>query len=263
MHRRDFHACCALGALSLTQRHAFAAEEKWGNLSATFLYDGEPPPRQELTIDKDKSFYKAPVFDESLVVDPKSKGIANVVIWLDLHKEDPPPAIHESYSKLANEDVAVEALQGNISRRVTLVTLDQTLLIRNTEPIGHNLKWDSFHNTPFCDLIPAGGSSKKRLSKPETRPMPVACNIHPWETGWLLVRDNPYMAVTAATGKLQIKNLPIGKHTFALWHELPGWIKEFKRDGKVEKLDKGGRLSINIKPGDNDLGEIVFKPARR
>jgi hypothetical protein len=70
------------------------------------------------------------------------------------------------------------------------------------------------------------------------------------------------MAVSTSQGKLQIKNLPVGKHTFVLWHELPGWVKEFKRDGKVEKTNNG-KLTINIKPGDNDLGEIFIKPERR
>jgi hypothetical protein len=273
MLRREFHACCALGVLSLSQRHLFAAEEKsaeraeekakWGDLSATFLYDGEPPPRKELVIDKDKSFYKDPIYDESLVVDAKTKRVANVVAWLSLGKENQPLAIHEYYAKLAKEDVVVETLQGNISQRITLITTEQTLLIRNTEPIGHSYKFDTFRNSVFCDLLPTGGSTKVRLTKPEVRPMPVACSIHPWESGFILARDNPYMAVSTIQGKLRIKNIPVGKHTFLLWHELSGFIKEFKRDGKAEKLDKGGRLTIDIKPGDNNLGEIVFKPERR
>lgn len=264
MHRRHFHACCALTAIALADC-AVAKEEKtdqWGTLTATFLYDGEPPPREELLVDKDKGYYKDPVYDESLVVDPQTKGVANVVIWLYLGKDEPLPAIHESYAKQASEEVAIEALGGNISRRVTLMTIEQTLLIRNTEPIGHNLKWDSFSNTAFCELIPANGSSKKRLTKMESRPMPVACNIHAWESGWLLVRNNPYMAVSTSTGKLQIKHLPVGKHTFVLWHELPGYISEFKRDGKVEQW-KHGKLTVDIKPGANDLGQLVFEPKRR
>lgn len=264
MHRRQFHACCAIGAMTITSRHVYSADDdaKWGHLTATFVYDGDPPPRRELLIDKDKSFYKDPVYDESLVVDPKTKGIANVVAWLYLGKNDSPPSIHESYAKLAKEDVVVETLQGNISRRITLVTTEQTLLIRNTEPIGHNYSFNTFSNRVYCDLLIPGSLTKSRLTKAESRPMPVACSIHTWESGFILARDNPYMAVSTSEGKLQINNLPVGKHTFVLWHELPGYIKEFKRDGKVEKAEYG-RLTIDIKPGENDLGEIVFKPERR
>jgi len=117
-------------------------------------------------------------------------------------------------------------------------------------------------NYGFSELIPAGGTVKRKFTKEDRSPSAVACNIHPWESGWLLIRDNPYMAVSSNHGKLQIKNLPVGTHTFVLWHELAGFIKEAKRKGVAQEF-KSGRVTVEIKPGDNDLGEFVIKPKHR
>lgn len=83
-----------------------------------------------------------------------------------------------------------------------------------------------------------------------------------WMSGYLLVLDHPYMAVSDKQGKLQIKNLPVGTHTFVLFHELTGFIREAKRKGEVQEF-KFGRLTVDIKPGDNDLGEFVIKPEKK
>lgn len=235
------------------------AEQEWGNLSATFLYDGEPPEPRKLKIDKDTGFVKGPMFDPSLVVDPKTKGVANVVTWLYLARGEEAPPIHASYAELAKQDVVLETRNAQIEPHVVTLWLPQTLVVKNSDPIGHNRKGDFFANPAWSDLSPGDATFKKRMYKEERRPMPLACNIHPWESGYLLIRNNPYMAVSDTQGKLLIKNIPAGKRTFILWHELLGFVKEPKRGGEVHKLEYG-RLTVDIKPGDNDLGQFVIKP---
>jgi hypothetical protein len=41
-----------------------------------------------------------------------------------------------------------------------------------------------------------------------------------------LVLDHDLAAVTDASGQFMIKNLPPGKHSFMVWHEIPGWLKK-------------------------------------
>ncbi len=43
-------------------------------------------------------------------------------------------------------------------------------------------------------------------------PMPIACNIHPFMKAWLLVKDDPSLAVTAEPGEFEIHNLPAEEH---------------------------------------------------
>ena len=95
---------------------------------------------------------------------------------------------------------------------------------------------------------------------PETLPTRVVCNIHPWMLGYVLIRDNPYMAKTDATGKFTIKNLPVGKWQFQVWHERAGYLQNATIAGKDAGW-KRGRFEIEIKAGENHLGEVKV-PAR-
>jgi hypothetical protein len=68
-------------------------------------------------------------------------------------------------------------------------------------------------------------------------------------TGYLLVRDNPYMAVTAKDGSFEIKNLPEGELEFQVWHEVPGIleVRDWKR----------GRFKFTVEAEKTrDLGTI-------
>jgi hypothetical protein len=87
----------------------------------------------------------------------------------------------------------------------------------------------------------------------------MECSIHGWMHGFLLVRDSPYMAVSDASGKLTMSKLPAGNWTFRIWHERRGHVRKFVQDGKPIELPRQG-WSSEVKPGENDLGEILLKP---
>jgi hypothetical protein len=74
--------------------------------------------------------------------------------------------------------------------------------------------------------------------------------------GYVVVRDNPYTAITDQAGKFTIKNLPAGELEFQAWHENAGYLEakpEWKR----------GRFTLKIADGKaSDLGTIKVKPAR-
>jgi len=65
--------------------------------------------------------------------------------------------------------------------------------------------------------------------KPESFPFMISCDFHPWMKGYWLVVDHPYAALTSKDGKFEIDQLPVGVHTFKIWHERPGYLeKSFK-----------------------------------
>jgi hypothetical protein len=87
--------------------------------------------------------------------------------------------------------------------------------------------------------------------------------IHPWMRGYLVLRDEPYIAKTDQDGKFAIENLSSGAHTFQFWHERSGYVREFTFSlrGQPDSATKRGRADVAIRPGDNDLGTIKLKPA--
>ena len=233
----------------------------WGNLKGKFVFDGTAPEAEKLVINKDVAVCgKHMLVDESLLVS-KDGGIANVVVALYLKPGAKGPAVHESYKDSAKTAVELDNLNCRFAPHVTLVRTSQPLVIKNGDTVGHNTKADLLKNKPFNDLIPAGGSLTKSLTSEEILPMQVSCSIHPWMRGYLVVRDDPYMVISAEDGTFEIKNVPAGKHTFRAWQESAGYVQKVKLGGKATDWARG-RFDVEIKDGaDVDLGEIKVPAA--
>ena len=232
--------------------------QPWGDLSATFVYDGELPKEVRLQITKDVEFCgKFHVVDESLVVNAENKGIPNVFAYLYLGRTDEPPKPHPSYDATAKASVKLDNNCCRFDPHVLLLRTTQTLLLGNSDEIGHNCKIDTLTNPPINYTIPAKGKLEHKFLLAERLPARVSCSIHPWMSAWLLIRDNPYMAVSDGNGKLVIKSLPVGKWTIQFWHEKAGYVSELTQGGKKAEW-KRGRLEIEIKPGENNLGAVTL-----
>lgn len=241
----------------------------WGNLKGQFLFDGTPPTPAPAKITKDKECCgKHNIVDESLVVNPESKGIRNVILYLypetsrtrSRTRQATQIAVHPSYRESEKAEIRLDNLKCRFDPHVVLLRTTQTLLIANSDPIGHNTKIDTFKNDPINYTIASGGTLKHQFPNAERMPSRVSCSIHPWMIGWVLVRDNPYMAVTDTDGKFEIKNLPVGSWQFMFWHEKAGYVDQVTIDGEPQEWKKG-RVVLTIKAGDNDLGAIKVKPA--
>ena len=252
------HLLCLvlIGLLSATTVGA----AQWGDLSGTFLYDGPVPVAQPISITKDIAFCgKHKVVNEELVIG-SGGGLKNVVLYLYLKRGSDKPAVHESYAKTAKAEVVLDNDKCRFEPHIVLLRTTQTLVVGNKDAVGHNTKIDMFNNPSINPIIPAGSQLKQQFAVPERLPSTVSCSIHPWMTARLIITDNPYFAVTDENGKFEIKNLPVGEWTFQVWQEKSGYVSEVTQDGKATSWRRG-RVTVNIKPGSNDLGIIKVKPS--
>ena len=239
----------------LTLAAAPAMAQEWGNLKMRFLLDGTPPPAKKLDITKDTDFCgKFDLKEETFTVG-KGGELANVVVYLS-PKLGSKPKIHPSYEELLKQEVKIDNSKCRFEKHVTFIRTGQKLVIGNVDPMGHNTKADFFNNKSFNDLIPAKSSITKVFDKAEATPSNISCSIHPWMAAHLLILDHPYAAISNEKGELEIKNLPVGKHTFTVWHE-PRFV------AKITGVDlkRGGKWDIEIKAGDNDKGDLKI-PAK-
>ncbi len=234
---------------------------EWGNLKGRFVYDGPSPERAVLTINKDPEFCgKHSPKSERLIVHPKDRGLANVVIWLDL-KASEKVAIHQSYSESASAPVRLSNRGCRFDPHVCVLRPGQTLLIENPDQVDHNTAAGLDRNSPFNHVTAAGQSVKhNKFERSEKLPAQIQCSIHPWMTGWLVVKDHPYVAVTDEHGRFEIKNLPVGEHTFVSWHEQPNYLQEVSRGGEKQSW-KNGKVTLKISPQPLDLGEVKIAPS--
>lgn len=248
--------CCALALVAAASNSALA-QGNWGDLSGTFVLSGDVPKPIPAKIDKDVEVCgKHKLVDEWLVVGP-NKGIKNIVVYLFLKEGEKAPTAHKDYEMTAKGSVVLDNENCRFEPRVALLRTTQTLVVGNKDPIAHNTKIEFIDNISVNPLIPAGASLKQPLfPKTERLPSNVSCSIHPWMQAKVLIRDNPYFAVTDDQGKFAIKNLPEGKWTIQFWHESAGFLaKELKKDGKPLTWTKG-RTEVTITPKGVDLGKI-------
>lgn len=249
-----------LSMLGLIVAWAGAANaEDWGTLKGRFVYGGDPPAATKLKADKDPEVCGAhELFQESLVVDPSTKGIANVIMFLHLERGDKAPPIHPDFAATPAE-ARIDNVGCRFEPHVLVVRSGQPMIIGNKDPVGHNTKIDSIKNAQINPIVAANSEIKHKLAKEERMPVRVSCSIHTWMQAWIVVKDSPYATASKADGSFEIANLPVGKWTFQVWQEANSGtnITQVERGGKSEAWKKG-RVELEIKPGDNDLGEIVI-----
>ena len=231
------------------------AQAEWASVSGTFVYGGDAPEAKLLKPSKDKQFCgKDKIPNEKLLVDPDSKGIRDIVIYV----RKKPKAIHPQFAADAGDQVRIDNSQCRFEPHVLLLRTTQTLVVGNLDTIGHNSKIDTFGNAPINPIVPAGGNIKHQFKESERLPAKVSCSIHPWMSAILVIKDHPYMAVTDPDGNFTIDNLPQGeKLELQFWHEAAGYVKNIA-EAPVE-ISKKGRTKITL-TGNLNLGTMTVDP---
>lgn len=250
-------------------------EPHLGALSGRFVYDGEPPVPKDLYswidgIDIPRAQRPGPdgrysgvegvareflqhkirpkTTDSTLLVG-KDGGIANVIVsvvskdipWTPPKGEQPP--------------VTIRLKDGNYAPRFTAVLIGQPLLVENHDPVAFHFSAifvGASNPSVNWMLRPGAIDTPQRLifREPERNPSPYRSNIGPWATGFLLVRGNPFVAISQPDGSFSMPNLPPGEWEFRAWHERKGYLQHWPK----------GLFKHAIKPGDNNLGTIKLKP---
>jgi len=227
---------------------AMAEGADWGSLKGRFVVDGEIPKSNPLAVTKDQYCIDKKPIDETVVASDDG-SLANVVIFIRLSRRDKID-VHPDYAAQLDEPVELDNLGCHFVPHVTMLRTGQPLVLKNSDPVGHNTNLGMFNQ-----IIPAGGQTTTKISRGTPLPLTVNCNIHPFMKGYVLVQDHPYMAVSAADGTFEIKNLPAGEREFFFWHESPGPLKDI--EAGTGKTGRRGNLKLTIPAGETlDLGEI-------
>lgn len=230
--------------------NAASAADEWGSIEGQFILEGDIPKFPPL-VEKGAAVADATVCaangvpDDSLIVNPDSKGISNICIYM----RKAPGKIHPDLKVSAVKEVVFDQVGCRFTPHILIARTDQTILVKNGDPINHNT-----HTNPLAyqaqNLVIAPNEragvpfliKKSQLNYP---PVLVNCDSHRYMTAHWIVSDHPYVAVSDVDGKFKIENLPPGEHTFRVWHERPGYINcaEFKRDVTV-KVEAGKTTTI-------------------
>lgn len=223
-----------------------------GHLTMRFIYDGQPPPQKTVVGPG------GAIQEGSLVINEDNHGIQNVCVWL---LRTPGDLFAVDSGEQREERKRVMTLTGgNFSPRIEILRTPQTVVLRNADPWAYNITSDGqVNNRPFSEILKPGDSIEKGFEFREWHPVRLQSSIHPWVAGYLLVLDQPHAASSDADGRLTIRDIPIGKRAFVVWHERCGFVKRAVQAGQpIEWTD--GIMPCTIKSGENGLGEFALAP---
>jgi hypothetical protein len=228
MRRLVFSAAFAAVVLAVSGVTA-AAQDQWATIKGQVVFpaDKQIPKRAALNVtqDKDHCLSKGDILDESVIVNPKNRGVKNVVVWLRPDDKDPKSKftkeqIHPDDAKRKPAELVITQPCCMFVDRITIARPGDTLVVKNPAPVPHNFFWSSANNGEHNITVPKLDQWKmpdKLVA--ESPPIQYKCTIHGWMTGYVRIFDHPYVAVTDADGKFEIKNAPVGKYRIVYWHE--------------------------------------------
>lgn len=204
----------ALLALLSPWPSSAAASGSTCSIKGSVRLAGKAPQRNQLNMKADPFCAKQPPSkDEDTVVGPAGQ-LKNVVVRI------------AKGAKAASTPSAAEVVvdqRGCMYRpRVVVAQAGQTVAIKNSDQTLHNVHTYKGPATLFNKAQVYGTPPIKTKFPTVGDVIKFKCDVHPWMTGYVLVTDNSFFAVTGDDGAFSIANLPPGSYTIEAWHERFG-----------------------------------------
>ena len=223
-----------------------------GTVEGQVVFDGTPPQLAPKVKKGDPTAKDAQVCaaddvpDESLVVDPATKGIANVVVYL----RKAPANIPADLKKSKEKEVVLDQKGCRYFPHVIALRTDQSLKCISSDAVAHNVHIKPLANDAKNFVVSPNDQQGTlvSLTKAETLPVNVNCDIHPFMQAYCVITDHPYVAVTDKEGKFKIEGLPPGEHSFTVWQEKSGYIER--------------ALKVTVKAGTQTIPTIKAPAAK-
>jgi plastocyanin len=150
------------------------------------------------------------------------------------------------YLKDGLEDYAFPVPEGEVvldqkgclyEPRVVGLRVGQTLVLRNDDPVLHNVHALPKRSRFFNVAMPKGAAEiRKSFDEPEVM-VPIRCDVHPWMRAYVGVLPHPYFAVTGPDGTFELKNVPPGVYTLEAWHERLGTLSRKVSSGVGKEMN--------------------------
>jgi len=183
-----------------------------GNIVGTVKFDGDVPAAKMLKVDKDEQTCgHENKLSEELVVNGESKGVKNVVVSLvDI----------ASGKKIETTTATLDQKECLFTPHVLAIPIGSSVDLLNSDNVMHNLHSWSIKNPAFNEGVSGGGKMTKKFDLPEVAK--ITCDVHKWMSSFVVVKANPYFAVTDENGRFRIENVPAGTYKIEAWQEKLG-----------------------------------------
>lgn len=203
-----------------------------GMIVGIVKFDGDVPTAKVLKVNKDEQTCgHEDKLSEELVINGESKGIKNAVVSLvDI----------ASGKKADMTNAVLDQKECLFVPHVLVVSAGASVDLLNSDNVMHNLHSWSIKNAGFNEGVSGGGKLTKKFDLPEV--VKITCDVHKWMSSFIVVKGNPYFAVTDESGRFRIENVPAGSYKIEAWQEKLG-----KKTGDV-----------TVKPKEETTVDFVY-----
>jgi hypothetical protein len=198
----------------------FCASLQWagaGDITGKVTLQGTPPPEKAIAFDDNCSKFNPTVTTTRHYVVGKDNGLANVFVYIS-------KGLEGKKFPVPTEAVEINQVGCNYDPYVLGVMVGQTLKIKDSDPIMHNIhalpKVDGNSEFNFAEMAAGDVNDTKwvaSITKPEVL-VKLKCDVHAWMFCYVGVCDHPFFAVTDADGNFKIANVPPGDYTLTAYH---------------------------------------------
>ena len=163
------------------------------------------------------------------VTGPDGTPVAGAVVFV----QTPPPA-----STIAPRAMAVvDQVNKTFVPGVLPIVVGTSVRFPNHDQIHHHVY--SFSPTKAFELPLYKGDDAPPVLFDKVGVVKIACNIHDWMSGIILVLPSPHFAVTGADGRFVLNDLPTGTYTLVAWHAL----SKLKPEETAQTIQVDGAVS--------------------
>ena len=156
------------------------------------------------------------------------KGIANAVVFV----QAPTPTPLRTKSAQVVDQIHKTFVPGLLP-----IVVGTSVRFPNHDQIHHHVY--SFSPTKTFELPLYKGEEAPEVVFDKVGVVKIACNIHDWMAGIILVLPSPQFAVTDAQGRFVLENLPVGSYTLVAWHEL----SKMRPEATAQSVKVGGEVT--------------------
>jgi hypothetical protein len=201
-----------------------------GSIRGVASWKGDIPELPEIQATADLPVCGETQPSPALQVDPKTKGVRWVLVYLEqVEKGKAPSDKYWLHMGKDSTNKVRETLICQFKEHIFPFVRSQMVAMVNFEAILHNPHFFNEKNTSLLNVTmptPYREVDHTILQFHGKGVMRYQCDVHAHMNGYWAGFPHPYFAVTDAEGRFEIAGIPPGTYTLVAWHEGYKTVRE-------------------------------------